>query len=734
MSQEYSNSLHNIPLDNLFNNMQEGFALHEIILDSENKPIDYKFLDANKSFEKMTNLKIDDIRGKTVKEIFPGIEDYWIENYGKVALTGSSISLSNYSSQLDKYFKVNVYSPSKMHFITIFSDITDLIKFQKKIENEKNILEQILEDTLSGYWDWDLKNNSEYLSPSFKSMFGYMDSEMENSPESWKKIIFPEDLKYVNLQFEKHIKSKGEIPFYNEVRYRHKNGSTVWVICSGRVLEWDNDIPLRMVGCHIDVTKMKKLENKIIEEKNLFKTTLHSIGDAVISTDINGNIDIMNNVAEKLTGWSIDEAKGKPFEQVFNIINEFTRQACDNPVKIVFEKKEIIELANHTILIKKNKEEISIEDSASPITDEDGNITGVVIVFRDFTEKKEKQEKIKFLSYHDQLTGLYNRHFFEKRLNEIDKEENLPLTMAMVDVNGLKLTNDAFGHEAGDLLLKSVANVLIKECRFNDIISRVGGDEFVIIFPKTNRLDAEIIIKRIYNAVSKENLENVVVSVSVGIDTKSSINQNIKEVYAKAEDYMYRNKITESQSMRNQTIKVIMQALHETNSREKIHSEKVGKISRVIGEAMNLDNETIREIELTGLMHDIGKIAIDGAILNKPGKLTDFEFDEIKKHPETSYHILKSVDAYSRLAEYVLSHHERWDGNGYPRGIKGEEIPLVSRIITVADSYEAMTALRPYKKALLHQEALSELKRCSNTQFDPEIVTIAIDNIKENSN
>lgn len=544
-------------LKSLFDNMQEGFALHEIILNSEGVPIDYRFLNANNAFENITGLKLETIKNKTVKEVLPETEQYWIDTYGEVAINGKSVSFSNYSSELDKHFNVNVYSPSSKHFVTIFTDVT---------------------------------------------------------------------------------------------------------------LE-------------------KKVQQKIKEERTLLKTTLHSIGDAVISTDIKGNIDIMNAVAEKLTGWINSEAKGQPFQTVFNIINEFTRKPCDNPVDKVLETEEIIELENHTLLIKKNKEEISIEDSAAPIRNEKGKVNGVVVVFRDCTEKKEKQEKIQFLSYHDQLTGLYNRHFFEEELKRLDVDRNLPFTIAMIDVNGLKLTNDAFGHEAGDLLLKSVAKALKSECRTEDVLSRVGGDEFVILLPKTNYYETELIVKRIHKAIDKQKIDNIIVSVSIGWETKENSKQDIKEVFSKAEDYMYRNKITESQSMRNQTIKIIMQTLHETNLQEKVHSERVSQLSRKIGEAMKLDKEVLKELEITGLMHDIGKIAIIEQILNKPGPLTEIEFEEVKRHPEISYHILKSVDIYTRLAEYVLSHHERWDGMGYPRGLSGEEIPLVARIITVADAY-----------------------------------------------
>ena len=179
--------------------------------------------------------------------------------------------------------------------------------------------------------------------------------------------------------------------------------------------------------------------------------------------------------------------------------------------------------------------------------------------------------------------------------------------------------------------------------------------------------------------------------------------------------------------MRNQTIKVIMHTLHEANSREKVHAERVSKLCRIIGKAMKLEEEVLKELELTGLMHDIGKIAINSNILDKPGKLTEAEYEEIKRHPEISYHILKSADVYTRLAEYVLSHHERWDGKGYPLGISGEDIPILSRILAVADAYDAMIESRVYRKALSKEEALNEIKKNSGTQFDPTVSSIFIE-------
>lgn len=467
----------------------------------------------------------------------------------------------------------------------------------------------------------------------------------------------------------------------------------------------------------------------INSERLLFETTLHSLGDGVISTDQNGNIQIMNEVAEKLTGWTSKEAYGLPFEIVFNIINEFTREKCTNPIKKAFENGKINELDEHTILINKNGIEIPIEDSTAPILNSEGKITGAVIVFRDYTDKKQRQADILHLSYHDQLTGLYNRRFFEEEVKRLDVKHYLPLSLVMLDVNGLKLTNDVFGHQAGDKLLQIVAEAIKSVCRDYDVVSRVGGDEFVLLLPTTNYKEAEVIVKRIYRELEHTKLNDIIISVSVGWETKISDEQNIMQVYAKAEENMYRKKLIESQSMRNKTIQVILKTLNETNQRERIHSENVSKISRKIGEALNLEQDILREIEIAGLLHDIGKIAIDNNLLNKADKLTNSEYEVIKRHPEIGYHILKSADVYSSISDYVLAHHERWDGKGYPRGIKGEEIPLVARIITVADAYEAMTVERTYKKQFSKAEALDELRNCAGTQFDPDIIQIFCENV-----
>lgn len=354
-------------------------------------------------------------------------------------------------------------------------------------------------------------------------------------------------------------------------------------------------------------------------------------------------------------------------------------------------------------------------------------------LWRDISERKQMEHKLEYLSYHDQLTGLYNRRFFEEQLKLLDEERNYPLTIVMADVNGLKLINDSFGHAVGDELLKKVVEVMIKGCRTDDIVARLAGDEFVILLPKTDIYEAEQIVKRIKALASKEKVESVNLSISFGYETKNNKEEKIQDILKKAEDHMYKKKLFESPSMRGKTISTIISTLHEKNKREEQHSHRVSKLCESMGRALGLHEDEIKELKTVGLLHDIGKIAIEENILNKQGKLTDEEWEEIKRHPEIGYRILSTVNDMSEMSEYVLAHHERWNGIGYPKGLKGEEIPLQSRIIAIADSYDAMVSERSYRSALPEEVAIEELKINTGIQFDPGLIRVFIERVLNKS-
>ena len=468
--------------------------------------------------------------------------------------------------------------------------------------------------------------------------------------------------------------------------------------------------------------KLEK-QNKKNEENNiLLATTLASVSDAIVTLDKKGGIILFNKMAEDFTGISAGEAHGKNFYRVFQFYDQGYSKIDEKEEKSSYllpASAKLTDTRGRTRAVKNSIKSLKTN----------GDITGFVIVIRDVTEENRNLEEIAYLSYHDQLTDLYNRRFFEEELRRLDTSRNLPLTIVMSDVNGLKLTNDAFGHLVGDELLKKTAEMLKNNFRAEDIIARIGGDEFVVLLPQTDYQEAQRIVERIISAPRGKN-RKMEISVSFGWETKNHPEQSIMTVMKKAEDAMYKCKLEQSPRMKARTISKIITALYEKESREEKHSLGVAEIALRIGKELELPNDALRELEKAALLHDIGKIAVEAEILNKREPLSAYEWEEVMRHSEVGYRILGSVSDSAEIAEVILAHHERWDGTGYPRGLKEKEIPLFSRIIALADSYDAMLRERPYCHALTAQEALAEISSCSATQFDPELVKIFIELLK----
>lgn len=719
----------------LFEDLPVGYAFFKVIYDKDKNPYDYEFKEVNYAFEERSGLSRKTILCRKLSEVFHHINKSEFERLNcsmkKIAVK-EKLEFELCYMINGKWYRISLYSPKEGYVVMYFIDITNEKKQLLELEQGRRRMENIIEGTNVGTWELDLETGEHFYNERWAEMLGYTLEELEPiNDKTWHRLVHSDDLK-VQLDRDEKLYNK-ELEFYDdEYRMIHKDGSIVWIQDRGKVILWTKEgKPHIISGTHTDITKRKNLELALSHEKNLLKTTLISVGDGVISTDNKGKIVFINKAGEQLTGWSQDEAIYKPFEMVFNTINEQTRDKNKNIIKEVLETGEKHELANHTVLISKDGTERSIEDTAAPIIQENGEIMGAVIVFRDCSEKKKKQEEIIYLSYCDQLTDLYNRRYFEEKLKEIDTAENLPITLIMADVNGLKLVNDSFGHNLGDELLKKAAEVLKRGCRKRDIISRLGGDEFVAVLTETSSLQAEQIIKRINSIAANEKVGAIDISISFGYETKKNMEENIQDIFKNAEDYMYRHKLYESSSIRNKTIDLIMNTLYEKSYREMLHSKRVSELCEALAVRMNFDKDKVNQIKIAGLMHDIGKMGIDENILNKPDKLNDEERKEVKRHPEIGYRILSSSNDFSEIAEYVLKHHERWDGKGYPGGFKGEQISIQSRIIAIADAYDAMTSDRPYRKGLRIEDALEELKRCSGTQFDADIVDIFINMMLE---
>lgn len=339
-----------------------------------------------------------------------------------------------------------------------------------------------------------------------------------------------------------------------------------------------------------------------------------------------------------------------------------------------------------------------------------------------------QNEEISYTDCHDVLTGLYNRMYFEEEKKRLNTARQLPISIIVGDINSLKLINYGFGHVKGDEVLIKTAIILKKCCREKDVISRIGGGEFSILLPRTDSQAAQLVCSRIYDACRGYTFigSEIYPSISLGYATMMTKTETIDDILMAAEKSMTKQKLLERESAHNAIIVSIKAIMFEKSQETEKHAARMVQLSKSIGLAMSLTNDQLNELELLATLHDIGKVSIPTAILSKPGKLSDEEWDVIKKHPETGFRIAQATSDLAPIANYILCHHERWDGRGYPQGLAGEKIPLLSRIMAIVDSFDAMTNDRAYRLAMITEEAVEEIRRCSGTQFDPKISQLFI--------
>lgn len=332
----------------------------------------------------------------------------------------------------------------------------------------------------------------------------------------------------------------------------------------------------------------------------------------------------------------------------------------------------------------------------------------------------ERTEQLHFLSMRDALTGLYNRRCLDENRSIIDTPDNLPLSIIFADINGLKMTNDIFGHAAGDELIKKSSEILVKSCRGKDMVARIGGDEFVILLPMTNAEEAGKVISRIRSGFANAKVEAIKCSISLGADTKTRPDQPLDEIMANAENAMYKDKTMNRKMIHSDIIDTIIETLDAKSSSERRHSIAVSALCGKVGAALKLPEPEINTLERAGYLHDIGKIIFDEEFLKKD-VLTDEEHEKMRQHTIVGYRILNLFDDTLDLAELVYSHHERWDGSGYPRGLSGEQIPRISRIISIIETYERVLSRGELSLDERKRAAVKVIREGAGSKFDPQI-------------
>jgi diguanylate cyclase (GGDEF)-like protein/PAS domain S-box-containing protein len=604
----------------------------------------------------------------------------------------------------------------------ILQDITERHQMEEQLQEAEDRYQAITQASMDGFWVLRDDGHIIEVNEALCSMLGYSANEL-----TVKNVM---DLRADETQeeVERHMRQIAELGWERfEGKYLKVDGTAIDLQVS-TVYSKDRGYFISFIS---DISERKQMEYELRQSRNQMRDILEATNAGTWIWNLTTGEQIINERWAELLGYTMKELSPITSNTWKDNTNPQDFLKAQSEINDVFDKKA--ESYNVEFRMKHKDGHWVWINSIGKVTVWSGDGKPLIAsgIHLDITERKRAEEKILYIGYHDQLTGLYNRRFYEEELKRLDVPRSLPLTLVIGDINGLKLINDSFGHNKGDEIIRKAAEMLRKGFRESDIVARIGGDEFGILLPNTNAEAADQIIKRVKELVATVVVAPLDLSISFGFETKIKQEEDIELVEKSAEDHMYRHKLYETLSMRSQTIDAIMNTLVEKSKRELMHSKRVSSLCATFAATLGLSETEISKMRMAGLIHDIGKIGIDEKILNKPQRLDKDEWEQIKKHPEAGWRILTSVNEFSELANYVFQHHEMWDGSGYPRGLKGDEISLEARIIALADAYDAMTNPRTYRDAIKKEEAITELERCSGTQFDPELTNKFIGAIKE---
>lgn len=387
---------------------------------------------------------------------------------------------------------------TRIGFVGTVEDVSDRVLQQKAIADAALRMRLATDSGQIGVWDYDHGSNTLVWDDWMYKLYGRTPKAQAGNYDLWSSSLHPEDRTHAEASLHKALDSGQD--FQAEFRVVWPDSSVHHLKAYAHVQRNELGQATRLLGVNWDITEQRQLTQALSNERELLQVTLNSIGDSVITTDATGHVQWLNPVADRLTGWTHAEAKGRPLTQVFHIVNEQTRAPTENPVATCIKQGKIVGLANHTVLISRNGEEFGIEDSAAPIRDANGDIRGVVLVFHDVTEQRRLSDEMSRRATHDELTGLVNRAEFEARLSRLLQKSHYDDSghaLMFIDLDQFKLVNDACGHTAGDLLLQQVSKLMGDAVRSRDTLARLGGDEFGVLLDHCTAEQAQRVAQQI---------------------------------------------------------------------------------------------------------------------------------------------------------------------------------------------------------------------------------------------
>lgn len=463
----------------------------------------------------------------------------------------------------------------------------------------------------------------------------------------------------------------------------------------------------------VAVTEEREAREELEVRQGYWRALFENTRDAIAVVDMSRSITAVNDAFLRLFEWKSEDVIGRDID--IQIASHRLDEA-----RFLSWQTTVGVTDFPTTRLTGSGQEIDVEISIVPIRAL-GHVEGAYAIYRDVRSRRAAEREMQKLSQYDQLTGVYNRAYFDNSLRNLEQSGAVPISLLLGDTNGLKLVNDAFGHALGDEVLRLSADALRACARPGDIVARVGGDEFAMILPNTTEAEAEALAACIETGCRERSEGLRQLSIAFGVSCKTSATDNLFALFVQAEDRMYRRKLREGKSVRGSLITSLMRALEEKTRDTSAHSDRMGDLARDLARRLGASGSDLDDIYMLATLHDIGKIGVPDHILNKPSQLSPEEWEIMKKHSEIGYRIAGATVELAHLAEGILHHHERWDGTGYPYALTGQDIPWPAQIISVVDAYDAMTNPRAYRGALSHTEALECIRAGSGKQFAPHV-------------
>ena len=688
------------------------------------------YLAMNKPFADYVGLPEEDIAGKRDEQIYPEDEaKRYVDSDKRVIKSGGEETMEYSPAEglwNEEYKRVIRNDRGEaLGVVGVCQDITRRHMVEEAYRESEMSLSVLLSNLPGVAYrslndkDWTMV----FLSQGCLELTGYTPEELIYGKTTYYDLILPEDREKVYAQWE--IDVSAGMRSNDEYRIRTKSGEIKWI--------WEQSIPIPAAegpspfseGFIQDISKTKKAEAALKASEEQFKAIFEEAPMGIgIFNNHTGKALQLNPKFGEILKRDVDELIGTDWS-----IYSHPQDIQENKDQL----KSMIagETAGFSLdkrMIRGDGSTIWVNMVITPYHLDTGESCHLCMM-SDITFSKIKEQEIEYLSYHDSLTGLYNRRLFEEEMRRISISRKLPVSIIMGDVNGLKLINDSFGHKAGDRLLQEAALLLRENCREEDFVARIGGDEFVIILEGADQQLTEQICNRILKSFraysSRKDKRTYYLSISLGSATKTSHDQTMDLLMKEADEKQYQKKHQMKKRVRQEMLAAIKGELEQNRGMSLEARQELDHLVSEMGTMLHLTPARRNNLRMLLEICEVGRLTLPVSLRNKPvWEMSPEEYQKYVKHSETGYRIVSGAPETKKIAQDLMAHHENWDGTGYPKGLKGREIPLLARIARVVDFYqEATQGQIPTDKKVL-QELINGMKSAEGTLLDPEIAAV----------